>query len=305
MPAGEAAEFLRALSVVRPPALILSGGEPLCHENFHCYLRQAAELGLNVVISTNGSMIDERSASMISGFASYAGISLDGPEKLHDEFRGVSGAFKASVRAINALVSSGCRTGLRVTLARPAAERLDETLEVLESLPVSRVCFYHFIPSGRGALDVSLMPEAVDERAALRRITEWVWSVGSRVYGKYFPEVLTVGDASDSVAVYEYMTGRGGIGGDTLGLMSAASGRMCGAGILSVRWDGTVFPNQFIWTEPLGNWRDLPDIAARVRRDMAPAAECSSCVWKTRRICASRMSGFGRCSYRLSGGIVS
>ncbi|MDR1966933.1 MAG: radical SAM protein, partial [Synergistaceae bacterium] len=49
-------EFLRLLSANSVPALLFSGGEPMCCENFFRYLEEANLLGMKVTVSTNGSL---------------------------------------------------------------------------------------------------------------------------------------------------------------------------------------------------------------------------------------------------------
>jgi MoaA/NifB/PqqE/SkfB family radical SAM enzyme len=287
----ESRGFLRILAKLRPPALLLSGGEPLCHPYFYHLLPEAHDLGLKVTVSTNGTLVTERGTELIARCASYVGISIDGPRDIHDDFRGKRGAFDAALRAIESLSSAGCRTGLRITLARPVVERLDEVLEIAEALPVSRVCFYHFIPSGKGKSESSLLPDGRDEDTAVRRIIEWADGLRGGIGG---PEVLTVGDASDSVALYRYMKSdsperaRG-----ALDLPGRSPGRPAGAGILSVRWDGAVFSDQFSWDKPLGNWRELENIAACSQSKPELARECKSCD-EAGIICGGRRHDFGR-----------
>jgi MoaA/NifB/PqqE/SkfB family radical SAM enzyme len=290
----ESRAFLRLLAKLRPPALLLSGGEPLCHPNFDYFLSEAHDLGLKVTVSTNGTLVTEREISLLARCASYVGISVDGPRDRHDDFRGSRGAFDAAVRAMESLSSAGCRTGLRVTLTRPVVERLEEILELAGTLPASRVCFYHFIPTGRGKSAEALLPSGREEDMAVRRIIEWTDSLSETRGGRRISEVLTVGDASDSVALYRYMQSHcPERASRALDLLRRSSRKPAGVGILSVRWDGTVFRDQFSWGEPLGNWRDLESIIARSSSKPELASECKSCV-EAGVICGGRRRDFGR-----------
>ena len=187
-------KFLRMLSELSVPSLLLSGGEPLLHPRFEQRVKLARELDLRVTVSTNGTLIDEPMADMLSAGVSYVGVSLDGPKEIHDGFRGTDGAFESSVRAMELLASRGCRVGLRVTMAAPVIECMDEIFSVAESLPLSRICFYHFIPSGRGINDASLVPGNNAIEQAIKKIIEW-----AEVMRKRPVEILTVGEASDNV----------------------------------------------------------------------------------------------------------
>ena len=290
----ESRAFLRLVVKLRPPALLLSGGEPLCHPDFDYLLPEAHDLGLKVTVSSNGTLVTKRDVSLLARCASYVGISVDGPRDLHDGFRGLRGAFDAAVRALESLSSAGRRTGLRITLIRPVVERLDEILELAETLPVSRICFYHFMPSGKGKSADNLLPDGRDESMAVRRIIEWADGLPEARGGRGVPEVLTVGDASDSVTLYRYVGSNcPGRASGALDILKRSSGKPAGAGILSVRWDGTVFRDQFSWGEPLGGWRDLESIIARSRAKPELARECKSCG-EAGVICGGRRRDFGR-----------
>ena len=278
--------LLRRLAKMSVASLLLSGGEPLLHPYFNQRVQAARELGLNITLSTNGTLIDESIADKLSACVSYVGVSLDGPRDIHEKFRGTAGAFEASVKAIELLASRGCRAGLRVTLAAPVIERLDEVFGIADNLPLSRICFYHFIPSGRGMSDASLVPPDDARESAMKKIMEY-----AEARLEYPAEILSVGEASDSVRIYKYLESKSDL---RLANASAfiASRRPSGAGILSARWDGAVFRNQFMWGERLGTWDEIESIARTAPEKIAP--ECASCAWLGRKICGGRIEGFGR-----------
>jgi MoaA/NifB/PqqE/SkfB family radical SAM enzyme len=250
---------------------------------FFEFAAAAVRGGINVAVSTNGSMIDDSAAARLSeAGVSYVGVSIDGPRDVHDRFRGIKGAFERSILGIKKLNACGCKTGLRVTLAKPLLPYLGEIMSIAEQLPVSRVCFYHFIPSGRGAGDPGLIPDAAAERAAIARIIKWTERAGRPEKGERGLEILTVGDASDGLLLYKYLSdnedARARAARDLL-LRSAS--RRTGAGIISVRWDGTVFPNQFDWKTPLGRWTELDEIRRQKRHDHGRSAMCEGCEWSS------------------------
>jgi MoaA/NifB/PqqE/SkfB family radical SAM enzyme len=270
----------------------------MIHPMFFEFVNFARRGGLSVAVSTNGSMIDDRAAAnLFEAGVSYVGVSIDGPRGVHDRFRGTRGAFDDSVRGIEKLAARGCKTGLRVTLARPLLPRLNEIMDIAERLPVSRICFYHFIPSGRGALDPDLIPDAAEERAAVTRIIKWTERVGSERRGERRLEVLTVGDASDGVLLCKYLSNHEPDRAEAaMALMSRSASRGTGEGILSVRWDGTVFPNQFDWETPLGRWTDLGEIRKLRRQNCGRGVICVRCEWLS--VCGGSLRAgiMGRCS---------
>ncbi|MGL6213055.1 radical SAM protein, partial [Billgrantia desiderata] len=85
----------------RVPALILSGGEPLMRPDIFEISQRAKQLGIYTGLSTNGTLIDESNIAQIAecGY-DYVGISIDGLEATHDEFRRRQGAFRESMHAV-------------------------------------------------------------------------------------------------------------------------------------------------------------------------------------------------------------
>lgn len=265
----EATLFLSRLSAIETPALLLSGGEPLAHPRFFDYLGTARAYGLRVSLSTNGTLIDRDAARRIAASGvSYAGVSFDGVGDVHDDFRGVKGAFARALAGVGFLKEENCRVGMRVTLAGRVLAGLDDIFALAEETRVSRVCFYHFTPVGRGADHQSLMPSKSEERDALRRIFAWA----ARLLAKRrHTEVLTVGDAASGVLLCEYLAEVDKQAARRArALLRGRQDRGIGDGIASVCWDGRLFPNQFSWDRPLGTWQNLPLLV--------PAARVAACL---------------------------
>src|SRR5210317_995755 len=75
------------------PVLILSGGEPLLRPDIFSISQRAKDMGFYVGLSTNGTLIDQHNIDAIAGIGyDYVGISIDGTQKTHDEFRRKQGA---------------------------------------------------------------------------------------------------------------------------------------------------------------------------------------------------------------------
>ena len=89
----QAKELLKELTVVKCPVVLFSGGEPLERQDIFQLLDFSHSLGLRTVLSTNGCLIDSPTAKKLADAGvNYVGISIDGTEKTHDDFRGVKGA---------------------------------------------------------------------------------------------------------------------------------------------------------------------------------------------------------------------
>ncbi|MBT4810736.1 MAG: radical SAM protein, partial [Thiotrichales bacterium] len=84
----EAYTVLDDLKQYGVPVLILSGGEPLLRPDIFEISHRAKAMGFYVGLSTNGTLITEENIQQIADVGyDYVGISIDGLEQTHDEFR--------------------------------------------------------------------------------------------------------------------------------------------------------------------------------------------------------------------------
>ncbi|MFQ3789841.1 heme d1 biosynthesis radical SAM protein NirJ [Halomonas sp. A29] len=135
----------------RVPALILSGGEPLMRPDIFEISRRAKELGIYTGLSTNGTLINESNIARIAecGY-DYVGISIDGLEATHDEFRRRQGAFRESMHAVKLCKQHGIKVGLRFTLTQHNYEQLDAILALIDEHDVDKFYLSHLNYGGRG-----------------------------------------------------------------------------------------------------------------------------------------------------------
>lgn len=226
------------------PAVLLSGGEPLESPHGRAFLERGAELGLSLAVSTNGTRVDDSWAEALAKRGAYVGVSLDGPQEIHDSFRGVPGAWNAAAAGLERLKRAGARCGLRVTLCRSTLPGVRDLLEWARGR-VDRVCLYHFVPAGRGQEGECLSSEQT------REVLEWLFSWVRREAGPL--EVLTVDNATDGIALLGYVKRElPERFGEVRELLARQGGNQSGLRILSVRWDGLVSPDPFSFSHPLG-----------------------------------------------------
>ncbi len=241
------------------PSILFSGGEPMLRHDLFELIEYAVGKGLRTVISTNGTLIGEEKAREIKRLGvSYVGISLDGIGPINDKFRGVSGAFERAVQGIRNCQNTGVRVGLRLTLTRRNVQDVEGLFDFFEAEGVERVCFYHLVPSGRGAAIASEDLTHAQARDALDRILAKarffkqagrktdILTVDNHVDGVYlYRKLLAAGD-SRAPDVWKLLTWNGG------GLYSS------GVGIGCIDYNGNVHPDQFWWRYDLGSVHQRP-----------------------------------------------
>lgn len=132
-------------------ALILSGGEPLLHPRIFDIAHRAKAMGFYVGLSSNGTLIRPANIQAIAdcGF-DYVGISLDGLGQTHDRFRGLAGAFDASLAGIRLCRERQLKVGVRYTMTQGNQHDLPGLLELLHTEQIDRFYFSHLNYAGRG-----------------------------------------------------------------------------------------------------------------------------------------------------------
>jgi radical SAM protein with 4Fe4S-binding SPASM domain len=115
----------------------LSGGEPMIRHDLPSVIMYAKEIGLEVVLLTNGTLIGNDNYKMLSQNCNEIQISIDGPcEEAHDFIRG-KGTFKQSMNALTLLAGNKgrkCRLSVAMT---PTPETLQHFKEKLRSFAKS------------------------------------------------------------------------------------------------------------------------------------------------------------------------
>jgi radical SAM protein with 4Fe4S-binding SPASM domain len=241
------------------PSILFSGGEPLMRHDLFELIEYAVGKGLRTVISTNGTLIAVDKAREIKRLGvSYVGISLDGIGPINDKFRGVSGAFERAVQGIRNCQNAGVRVGLRLTLTRRNVQDVEGLFDFFEAEGVERVCFYHLVPSGRGAaiadedLTHAQTRDALDRILAKARFFKQagrktdILTVDNHVDGVYLYLKLLAEEDARAAEVWKLLTWNGG------GLYSS------GVGIGCIDYNGNVHPDQFWWRYDLGSIRQRP-----------------------------------------------
>jgi radical SAM protein with 4Fe4S-binding SPASM domain len=253
----EGCSLLDDLAGFGVPAVLFSGGEPLARRDTLLLAAYARSLGLKLTLSTNGTLIDEATASKIKALAfAYVGISLDGIGVTNDLFRGAVHAFDRAVRGIRNLKAVGQKVGLRLTLTPHTIADLDAIFDFIERENIERACFYHLVPSGRGKDVVRL--SADETRAALDKIFE---RTGELVAKGDPREILTVDNHADGPYAYLRLEAEGDTRAQKaydLLRWNGGGGNSSGLGIADIDWLGDVHPDQFLQQITFGNVRQRP-----------------------------------------------
>ncbi len=110
----------------------ITGGEPTLHKDLWWLLKECAERNISTALLTNGTTLTVQDAERLKAFGiTYAQISLDGCEKIHEAIRGKD-SFHRAVNGITALKSQGIYTDVSFTVQRE---------NIKELKPLSKLCY--------------------------------------------------------------------------------------------------------------------------------------------------------------------
>jgi radical SAM protein with 4Fe4S-binding SPASM domain len=132
--------------------IVLSGGEPLTNPNLGRLIERIRKHGMAFSIDSNGVLMDRSVVDSLkrSGVTSVE-LSLDSVDPVsHDRFRGLDGAFKKTLDAIELCSEAGMFTTVATTVTALNCAQSSELVSLARSHGAHRVVFFDLIPAGRG-----------------------------------------------------------------------------------------------------------------------------------------------------------
>jgi len=245
-----ASSLIDDLSALRIPVLLISGGEPLMHKNIYDIIKYAKSKGIQVSLSTNGTLIDEEVAGKLKELGvDYVGVSLDGIKETHDLFRGVRGAFEKAVEGLLNAKDEGLLTGVRFTVTKYNLRDVKSILDFVIENEIPRFCLYHLVPSGRADFSMDITP---NER---RELMEWLFNKAIDLRdSKEKTEILTVNNPADGVFFYLKLKEIDEkLAEDAFEFLKYRGGDNSGFRLACIDFYGNVHPNQFWFDYTVGN----------------------------------------------------
>ncbi|TCS84425.1 putative heme d1 biosynthesis radical SAM protein NirJ1 [Tepidibacillus fermentans] len=285
----EAMKMIDELAEFSVPVLLLSGGEPLIRPDILDLAEYAIQKGIRVTFSTNGTLIDKETAKRIKEIGvGYVGISFDGIDEKHDEFRRTKGSFKKALQGLRNLVEVNQRVGLRFTINKHNYLQLHQIFDFIEKENINRACFYHLGYSGRGSQMMKDDLTHEETRDAVDIIVERTLDFHRRGLDK---EILTVDNHADGVYLYLKMKDQNpDQAAYILEMLQRNGGNRSGIAIANIDWKGDVHADQFTMNHTFGNVRDThfgdiwtkaehPILQGLKNRKPLLKGRCASCQW--------------------------
>lgn len=132
--------------------LILTGGEPLLRPDILAISKYAADTGFLVVIGTNGVLLnDEVVEQMQQHGVTGAGLSIDSIQPTnHDRFRGMEGAWKATMNGVEALKRAKLDFLVQTSVTQWNYDEIPRIVEFAYQLGAKVLNLYFLVRTGRG-----------------------------------------------------------------------------------------------------------------------------------------------------------
>lgn len=277
----EAKELLNEITKVGQPIVILTGGEPLLREDIFEIARYGTELGLRMVLATNGTLLDKDTAERIkdSGIKRVS-ISLDGNDSLsHDSFRNVNGAYEQAIRGIEVLKKVGIEFQINTTIVGSNKALLPKINQKAMELGAVAHHIFMLVPVGRGReiLDISLEAKDYEETLSwfLKRKDEIPIQLKATCAPQYYRMLRQEAKAKGQEVTFR-----------THGLDAVTRGCLGGVGFCFVSHRGKVQPCGYleldcgdIRTEPFSVIWENSHIFKRLRDYSQYKGKCGSCEY--------------------------
>ena len=106
-----------------------TGGEPLLREDIGIILDYCSKKGLSTSINSNGSLFEQRIGELKN--LNLVGLSLDGPEEIHDSIRG-KGSYREVIAALALAKNKGINARIHTVLSKSNLQSVDFLLKKAE-----------------------------------------------------------------------------------------------------------------------------------------------------------------------------
>ncbi len=235
----------------------LIGGEAYLRPDLRDIVALLAGRGVRVTMQTGGRAFTAERARMLKDAGMTAiGVSVDGPEDVHDLLRGNAGSHAAALRALDNARDVGMVTTANTQVNRLNYRRLRETLAPLFARGIEAWQLQLTTPMGHAAdrpewlLEPFRIVEVIDTLAEIQAETLEVWQKGDRTR---VPFNVSPGNNIGYFGPHEQL-----LRSRPMGLEEHWQGCRAGLNLISLESDGTVKPCPSLPTAPYraGNVRD-------------------------------------------------
>lgn len=294
------------------PLLVFTGGDPLERPDVFDIAEYAIKKGVRVSMTPSATPNVTKEAMQKAkdiGLARWA-FSIDGHcAEVHDHFRGTTGSFDLTMKAIEYLNELEMPLQINTVISKYNYEYLDELAEMVEKLNCVLWSVFFLVPTGRGKETDMISP------AEHEKVFRWLYNLSKRVP---FDIKTTAAQHYRRVVIQQKLREQKGLSdedhifyedaltmGDTGkidGLGRAPKGVNDGNGFVFISHTGDVFPSGLLPIK-VGNVRQTPladiyrnsDVFQNLRSPDKYKGKCGVCEYN--KVCGGSRSR----AYNLTG----
>lgn len=170
MSLGGVFRLLEQVSEMGVDEFLVTGGEPLARADLPSIIRRIGGLGITWSLNTATMPSRDLRKALEMHPPAFAAVSLDGPEEVHDSFRGSPGAFEEALEAISYFSSLGSFVCAGTTVTSFNFSVLEDTFGIVTASGADRWGIHLLVPEGRA----SARPDLFLSRRQLRHLIGFV-----------------------------------------------------------------------------------------------------------------------------------
>lgn len=145
--------------------VVFTGGEPLLHPHLAKLVEHAYAKGMEVIIQTNGELINRQLLDRIAGKVAGIQVSLEGMEEEHNAIT-QSQNWKRVVENMGAVKAAKIRLMTNFTMVKKNIGCIEEYVRLLEKMGVELANFTPLYPAGEAFAQYSALEPTDEEKLA-------------------------------------------------------------------------------------------------------------------------------------------
>ena len=171
MPLEEVRGLIDEIASMGVREFLVTGGEPLAREDLGEVIEHLGCRGVSWTLNTAAMPTKALRAAVERNKPGFVAVSLDGPEAVHDAFRGRAGAWDEALEAIRYFKSlAAVRVCAGTTVTSRNYDHLDETFHLVATSGADQWGIHLLVPEGRAAD----RPDLFLSKAQLKRLIRFV-----------------------------------------------------------------------------------------------------------------------------------